>query len=48
VSINGKRVDSVGRLLVTVDDYRVGDTVRLGVQRAGKVIEIPVALQAGT
>lgn len=47
VSVNGKRVDSVARLLVTLDDYRVGDTVRLGVKRGGKVIEIPIRLQAG-
>jgi S1-C subfamily serine protease len=48
VSINGKRVDSVGSLLVTLDDYRVGDTVRLGVQREGKIVEISVPLQAGS
>lgn len=48
VSVNGKHVDSVARLLVTLDDYRVGDTVRLGVQREGKHIEIPVTLQAGS
>lgn len=47
VSVNGKRIDSVARLLVTLDDYRVGDTVRLGVKRGGKVIEIPIRLQAG-
>jgi S1-C subfamily serine protease len=47
VSVNGKPVDSVARLLVTLDDYRVGDTVRLGVKRGGKVIEIPIRLQAG-
>lgn len=48
VSVNGKRVDSVARLLVTLDDYRVGDTVRLGVKRGGQLVEIPVRLQAGS
>ena len=48
VSVNGKKIDSVARLLVTLDDYRVGDTVRLMVKRGGKLIEIPVRLQAGT
>jgi S1-C subfamily serine protease len=48
VSVNGKRIDSVARLLVTLDDYRVGDTVRLGVKRGGKLLEIPVRLQAGS
>jgi len=48
VSVNGKRIDSVSRFLVTLDDYRVGDTVRLGVKRGGKLLEIPVRLQAGS
>ncbi len=48
VSVNGKGIDSVARLLVTLDDYRIGDTVRLGVKRGGKLIEIPVKLQAGS
>jgi len=30
-----------------LDDYRVGETVRLGVKRDGKLIEIPVRLQSG-
>lgn len=48
VSVDGNKVDSVARLLVRLDDYRAGDTVRLGVKRAGKLIEIPVRLQAST
>jgi S1-C subfamily serine protease len=47
VSIDGKKIDSVARLLVTLDDHRVGDTVRLGVERGGKRVEIPVRLQSG-
>jgi S1-C subfamily serine protease len=48
VSVNGKKVDSVARLLLSMDDYRVGDTVRLGVRRGGKFLEIPVRLEAGS
>jgi len=46
VSVNGKRIESVARLLATLDDYRIGNTVQLGVKRGNKVIEIPVRLQA--
>jgi S1-C subfamily serine protease len=48
ISVNGKSIASVARLLVTLDDYRVGDTVRLGVKRDGKLIEIRVRLEAGS
>jgi S1-C subfamily serine protease len=46
VSVNGKRIDSVARLVVTLDDYRIGDPVRLGVKRGGKLIEVPVRLES--
>jgi hypothetical protein len=29
-----------------LDDYQIGDTIRLGVKRGNKLIEIPVRLQA--
>jgi S1-C subfamily serine protease len=48
VSVNGKRIDSVAHPLVTPDDYRLGDTVRLGVKRDGRLIEVPVRLQTGS
>jgi len=48
VSVNGKRIDSVSRFFATLDDYRIGDTVQLGVRRGGKLIEIPVRLRAGS
>jgi S1-C subfamily serine protease len=48
VSVNGKRIDSVARLFGTLDDYLIGDSVRLGVKRGGKLIEIPVRLQPGS
>jgi S1-C subfamily serine protease len=47
VSINGKPVESVGRLLATLDDYRAGDSVRLGVQRHNERLEVSVKLRAG-
>ena len=46
VSVNGKRIESVSRLLATLDDFRIGNTVRLGVKRGNQLIEIPVRLQA--
>jgi S1-C subfamily serine protease len=46
VSVNGRKIDSVSRLLATLDDYRIGNTVRLGVKRGNKLIELPVRLQA--
>jgi S1-C subfamily serine protease len=45
VSVDGKKIESVARLLATLDDYRIGNTVRLGVRRGNKLIEIPVRLQ---
>jgi S1-C subfamily serine protease len=48
VSVDGRRIESVARLLVTLDDHRIGDIVRLGVKRGGKLIEVPVRLQAGS
>jgi S1-C subfamily serine protease len=46
VSVNGRKIDSVSRLLATLDDYPIGNTVRLGVKRGNKLIELPVRLQA--
>ena len=45
---DGKPVDSVGKLLSRLDDYRVGDTVRISVLRRGKPAELKVTLQPGT
>ncbi len=47
LAVDGKAVDSVGKLLATLDDHRVGDTVKLTILREGKKIELPVTLQAG-
>ena len=48
VSVNGKKIESVSRLLATLDDYRIGNTVRLGLRRGDKLIEVPVRLQAAS
>jgi S1-C subfamily serine protease len=48
VSVNGKKIESVSRLLATLDDYRIGTTVRLGVKRGNQLIEVPVRLQAAS
>jgi len=45
--VDGKPVDSVARLLARLDDYKVGDAVKLGVLREGKPIEVAATLQAG-
>ena len=46
-AIDGKPVDSVGKLQSRLDDFRVGDTVRVTVLRKGKPTEIRVTLQPG-
>ena len=47
VAVEGKRIDSVGKLLGRLDDFKIGDTVRLTVLRAGTKVEVPVRLQPG-
>jgi S1-C subfamily serine protease len=44
-AVNGKPVDSVARLIARLDDYKVGDTVKLTVRRDGKDTEVQVTLQ---
>ena len=48
VSVNGRKIDSVARLLATLDDYQIGDPVQLGVKRGGKMIEVRVRLEASS
>lgn len=45
-AVNGKKVDGVGQLTATLDDFRVGETVRLTVVRQGKAREVGLALEA--
>ena len=47
-AVEGRPVDGPGRLLGLLDDYRVGDAVRLTVWREGKEITVRVVLQPGT
>jgi len=47
VALNGKPVDSVSKLLAALDDYQVGDTVKVSVLREGRKVEVPVVLQPG-
>jgi S1-C subfamily serine protease len=46
-AIEGKPVDSVGKLLARLDDFKVGDTVKVTVLRDGKKTDVPVTLQPG-
>jgi S1-C subfamily serine protease len=48
VGIEGRAVTGVGDLLGRLDDYKVGDTVKLQVRRDGGTIDVPVTLQPGT
>jgi S1-C subfamily serine protease len=47
VAVDGKPVDSVGKLLARLDDYKVGDTVKLTVLRDGARSDVTVTLQPG-
>jgi S1-C subfamily serine protease len=48
VGVDGRSIDSVARLLSRLDDYAVGDTIRLKVIRGNQEREVAVRLQAGT
>jgi len=48
VGLEGHGIASVGELLGRLDDYDVGDTVKLDVLRGGERVEVPVTLQPGT
>jgi S1-C subfamily serine protease len=48
VAVDGRSLDSVARLLSRLDDYAVGDTIRLKVMRGNQEREVAVRLQAGT
>lgn len=47
-AVDGKPVDTVSRLLARLDDFSVGDTVKITVLRDGRALEFSVALQPGT
>jgi S1-C subfamily serine protease len=46
VAVNGHAIDSVARLQSRLDDYDVGEIVRLTVLRDKQRVEVPVRLQA--
>jgi len=46
-AIEGKAVDTLPQLLARLDDYTVGDTVRLTLRRGEQTREVMVALQPG-
>jgi S1-C subfamily serine protease len=46
-AVEGKPVESVGKLLARLDDFRIGDTVKVRVLREGKTSEVSVTLQPG-
>ncbi len=48
VGVEGRRVGSVGQLLGRLDDFRVGERVRLQVQREGRSVDVEVVLDAGS
>lgn len=47
-AIDGTSIDGVPGLLAQIDDHRVGDIVRLTVERKGTTREVRVELQPGT
>ena len=47
-AIDGKAVDSVARLVNRLDEHKIGDTVKLTVQRDGKPTELTATLKAGS
>jgi S1-C subfamily serine protease len=46
-AVEGKSVDSLARLLARLDDFKVGDTVRLAVRQGDQTREVAVTLQSG-
>jgi S1-C subfamily serine protease len=47
-AVEGKPVDGVSRLLARLDDFAVGDTVRITVLRGGAQTDLNVTLEPGT
>jgi len=47
VAVEGRKVATVGELLGRLDDFKVGETVKLGLLRDGEPAEVSVTLQPG-
>lgn len=48
VAVEGESVESVGKLLARLDDFKVGDVVQIAVLRSGRTVKVRVTLQPGT
>ncbi len=48
VAVEGQAVATVGKLLARLDDFKVGDNVKLTLLRDGKKVEVTATLQPGT
>jgi S1-C subfamily serine protease len=48
IGVEGHGIAGVGELLGRLDDYKVGDTVKLQLRRDGSTAEVPVTLQPGS
>ena len=48
VAIQGQTVESVGKLIGLLDDFKVGETIRLTILRGNAKSEVRVTLQAGS
>lgn len=47
VAVGGTRVDTVGKFAARLDEYKIGDRVKLSVVRDGKNVDVDVTLQPG-
>lgn len=47
VAVEGKKVENVAQLLSRLDDFKVGDVVKLTLLRDGNKVDVPVTLQPG-
>jgi S1-C subfamily serine protease len=48
MGLDGRTITGVSELLGRLDDYKVGETVRLTVRRDGRELDVPVTLQPGS
>jgi S1-C subfamily serine protease len=48
IGVEGHGIAGGGELLGRLDDYKVGDTVKLQLRRDGSTAEVPVTLQPGS
>jgi S1-C subfamily serine protease len=47
VAVEGRKVERVAQLLSRLDDFKVGDVVKVTVLRDGSKVDVPVTLQPG-